>query len=73
MSLHSRLEVASFFEASIEGTIGAIESRVRMLKAKNTVSSQPRQLGHCQTTARLYSSWEVLVKALGFSSAYAPA
>ena len=55
MSLHSRLEVASFFGASIEGAIGAIESCVRMLKAKHTVSSQPRRLGHYQTTSRLLS------------------
>jgi hypothetical protein len=65
------LEVASFFEESIEGTIDAIELHLHSLKVNDSVSSQVEQSGHCQTPFRLYSSWEALVKAPGFSNAYA--
>jgi hypothetical protein len=69
--VHTRLEVASFFEASIEGTIDAIELHLDSLKVNDSVSSQLRQSDHYQTAVRLRSLWEVLVKALGFSNAYA--
>ena len=68
--VYTRLEVASFFEASIEGTIDAIELHLRSLNVKDSVSPQLTQSGHYPTPLRPYSSWGVLVKAPGFSNAY---